>query len=136
MNPNQMPPAPVPPAPQMQPMQPMPPAPGYIAEDPGKTMGIISLVLGLLPFGLIGLILGIVARSKSKAAGYNNGIALAGIIVSSITMVIGAIIGILMVVGMVAGVSILNQKCKELGPGTHYEGSTKITCDSNGYTGE
>ncbi|MCA0228674.1 DUF4190 domain-containing protein [Patescibacteria group bacterium] len=125
MNPNQMQP--------QQPMQPAPPVQGYAAEDPGKTMGIISLVLGLLNIGLVGLILGIMARSKSKAAGYNNGVALAGIIVSVITM-IGTIIAVISIVALGAfGFAALDAKCKELGPGTHYEGSTRITCGANGY---
>lgn len=133
MNPNQMPPQQ--PMQPMQPMQPAPPAQGYTAEDPGKTMGIISLVLGLINIGLVGLILGIIARSKSKAAGYNNGIALAGIIVSVITMILSAIFAVIMIIGMVAGMSMLNEKCKELGPGTHTSGSATIRCGADGYEG-
>lgn len=67
--------------------------------DPGKNFSIASLVLGivaipfscLLVFGwpvtfvcsIVGLVLGILARDKSKKVGLNNGVALAGIITSS-----------------------------------------------------
>ncbi len=63
-------------------------------EDPGKTLGIVGLVLAIIA-PLIGLIISIVARNKSKNAGFQNGLAKAGIIVSIVLMVlniIGAII--------------------------------------------
>ncbi len=63
-------------------------------EDPGKTLGIVGLVLAIIA-PLIGLIISIVARGKSKQAGFQNGLAKAGIIVSIVLMVlniIGAII--------------------------------------------
>lgn len=115
-----------PPAPQ-QPEQ-KPPAqnqtPNATGEDPGKTFGIISLVTSLLGISLLGLIFGIIGRKKSKAAGYSNGLALAGIIISIIGMIIGIIIISLVVFGTVNIV----QKCQELGPGTHYVDGATYTC--------
>lgn len=110
----------------------MPPTQGYVAEDPGKTLGIVSLITSILGIGLVGLITGIIGRNKSKAAGYSNGMALAGIIISSISMVVGLIFGVLFIIGMVVGLSAIDQKCKELGPGVHYEGSAKYTCGADG----
>ena len=66
-------------------------APGYSApaQDPGKTMGIVGLVLSFLGcLSIVGLILSIVAFNKSKKAGYKNGLALAGIIVGAIVLVL------------------------------------------------
>ena len=63
-------------------------APPLPQNDPGKGLGIASMVVGivgLLCCGIIifpspvALILGIVARSNSKKAGFNNGFATAGI---------------------------------------------------------
>lgn len=62
------------------------PASGHapmIAQDPGKTMGIVGLVLSIV-LGLPGLVVSIIARSKSKAAGFTNGLATAGIWVGAI----------------------------------------------------
>jgi len=70
------------------------PGPGYMAPQPqqeGKGMSIAAMVCGILsivfcaviylalPCGVVGLVLGIIARKKSK-----NGMALAGIITGSI----------------------------------------------------
>ncbi len=95
------------------------------ATDPGKTMGIVGLVLSFLGcLSIVGLILSIIARNKSKKAGYNNGLALAGIIVGSIVLVI-SIIGAV-VVGL-AGMKFA-EKCEDLGPGVHYENGVEYNC--------
>ncbi len=60
---------------------------------PGKTLGIVGLVLAFLA-PLIGLILSIVASNQSKAAGVPNTPAKVGIILSIIFMVLGLIISI------------------------------------------
>ncbi len=69
---------------------PIPSAPtpmGQSPEDPGKTLGIVGLVLAFL-FSPAGLVLSIIAKSKSKSTGHDNVIALIGIIISIIGMVI------------------------------------------------
>lgn len=99
-----------------------PSAPGQPAgpQDPGRTLGIVGLVLAFLA-PLIGLIVSIIANSKSKAAGFKNTLAKAGIIVSIVVM--------LAVTAAVAipTINVMN-KCKELGPGTHQEGGVTYTC--------
>ncbi|WP_413355318.1 DUF4190 domain-containing protein [Microbacterium sp. 1P06AB] len=66
------------------------PTPG---AKPGRTMGIVALILAIIPFTqLIGLILGIVALVQSRKAGVKNGLALAAIIVSVVLMIVGIII--------------------------------------------
>jgi len=111
--------------PVAQPMmaQPMGAPAGIQTVDPGKGMGIASLILAFFA-PLIGLILGIIARGKSKKAGHKNGLALAGIIISCISMVISTIVIIIVIA---AGASVV-AKCKDLGPGTHYDNGTTITC--------
>ncbi len=69
--------------------QPNPYAPSY-AEDPGRTLGIVGLVLAIVA-SLIGLIISVIAYRKSKAAGFRNGIALAGIVVGVVTTVLSII---------------------------------------------
>jgi MFS family permease len=72
-------------------------------ENPGKTLGIVGLVLGIVGFGLMflgpiaGLIVSIIGRSKSKKAGFPNGIALAGIIVSSVALVANIIVTVILI---------------------------------------
>ena len=60
---------------------------------PGKTLGIVGLVLAFL-FPLLGLILSIVASNQSKAAGVPNTTAKVGIILSIVFLVLGLIISI------------------------------------------
>ena len=58
---------------------------------PGKTLGIVAFVVSFF-FGLLGLILGIVALVQSKKAGRGNGFAIAAIIIGAISVVVGLIV--------------------------------------------
>jgi hypothetical protein len=64
------------------------------ADFPGKTLGIVGLVLAIL-VPLVGLIISAVANSQSKAAGYPNQLAKIGIIVGAILTALGIIVGII-----------------------------------------
>ncbi len=98
------------PSPQDTPQQPAAPAyqaaapvaPVAPAAQPGKTLGIVALVLAIVA-APIGLILGIVALVQSKKAGLKNGLALAAIIVGAIITVIW-IVSIIMI--MVAAATL------------------------------
>jgi Ca2+/H+ antiporter len=68
-------------------------------DYPGKTLGIVGLILAIF-FNLIGLIISAVALSQSRKAGYKNTPALAGVIVGAVLLVIGIIVSI--VVGVAA----------------------------------
>lgn len=95
------------------------------AEDPGHTMGIVGLVLAIF-MPLIGLVVSIIARSKSKKAGHKNGLALAGIIVSIISLIVSIAVAALIVVGITKTVLF----CNENGAGTHTTDSgATITCN-------
>lgn len=63
------------------------------APVPGKTLGIVALVVAIF-FNVIGLILGIVALVQSRKAGVKNGPAVAAIIVGAVLTVLGIIIAI------------------------------------------
>ncbi len=69
-----------------------PPA-GPPAQDPGRTLGIVGLILAIF-CNLIGLIISIIAYNQSKKAGFKNNIALAGIIVGAALFVIGIIVNL------------------------------------------
>ena len=64
---------------------------GPPAQDPGRTMGIVGLVLAIF-CNLIGLVVSVIAFNKSKQAGFKNNIALAGIIVGAVLFVVGLIV--------------------------------------------
>ena len=70
-------------------------------DYPGKTLGIVAVVLAFV-FTLLGLILGIVANNQSKAAGFKNTPAKAGIIIGAVFLVLG-IIGAIAIPGLIAG---------------------------------
>jgi hypothetical protein len=71
------------------------------ADYPGKTLGIVGLVLAIVA-SFVGLIISIIAFRQSKAAGYTNGIAKAGIIVGIITTVLSVIFSIFYIVALMA----------------------------------
>ncbi|MET0692496.1 MAG: hypothetical protein ABWY56_01120 [Propionibacteriaceae bacterium] len=120
--PADQPPAAQPPADQPPAAQPYPGGAGY-AEDPGRTLGIVGLVLAIVA-SFIGLIISIVAFRKSKRAGFNNGLAKAGIIVGIITTIASLIVATFLIVGVVA----LTNKCKELGPGVQTQNGVTYNC--------
>lgn len=68
-------------------------APG--APIPGRTMGIVAFILSFF-LQLVALVLGIVALVQSKKAGHKNGFALAAIIISSVLIVVGTIVAIIL----------------------------------------
>ena len=80
------------------------PQPAPAGDFPGKTLGIVGLVLAILA-PLVGLIISVVANNQSKAAGYPNQLAKIGIIVGAILTVVGIIIGIIWGVATAALIS-------------------------------
>lgn len=76
------------------------PAPQYApAPVPGTTLGIVALIVVFF-FSVIGLILGLVAQSQSKAAGIANTPAKVAVILGIVFValqIIGGIIGALFV---------------------------------------
>ncbi|GAA1851422.1 hypothetical protein [Myceligenerans crystallogenes] len=99
------------------------------AEDPGKTMGVVGLILAFIA-PLIGLIVSIIAQNKSKAAGFQNGLAKGGIIVSIIVMVLAIVATIIMVVlAAQVGTDAMQQVCDAYGPGVHEVQGQSITCE-------
>jgi len=68
-----------------------PPPAGAPAQDPGRTLGIVGLILAIF-CNLIGMIISIIAYTRSKNAGYKNNIALAGIIVGAVLLVLSLIL--------------------------------------------
>jgi hypothetical protein len=70
------------------------PQPAPAGDFPGKTLGIVGLVLAILA-PLIGLIISVVANNQSKAAGYPNQLAKIGIIVGAILTALYVIGGII-----------------------------------------
>ncbi|SEQ68685.1 DUF4190 domain-containing protein [Microlunatus flavus] len=105
------------------PYAPAPYAPAPSAVDPGRTLGIVGLVLSFVA-AAVGLVVSLVALRRSRRAGHRNGFALAGVVV-------GGVVTLLWVVGLAVGGAALGgvaAKCAELGPGTHQVGGTTYTC--------
>lgn len=102
------------------------PAHPVVANDPGKTIGIVGFALSFV-IGLAGLILSIIGYVKSKKAGYNNGLALAGIIIGAVSTVISIIAIALISVFIVNTVTQVIDRCGDsrsssvIIDGTRYE---------------
>lgn len=97
--------------------------PQYAAAVPGKTLGIVALVLSFLGgLAVVGIILGFVARAQSKAAGYPNTPAKAAII-------IGFIVVALFIIVMILIFTTLMAACSGIEPGTYQlENGGTLTC--------
>lgn len=100
------------------------PAPAPAGTDfPGKTLGIVGLILAIF-FNLIGLIVSAIALNQSKKAGYKNGPAKAGVIVGAVLLVLSIIFGIL---SFTLFASLFNA-CAQLGPGVWDVNGVTYTC--------
>lgn len=106
------------------------PAPTPTTVNPGRGLGIASLVVSLVGAGLIGLILGIIGLKKSQKAGQKNGMAIAGIVIGAVNIVVATIITIT----LVAAAAVLVNTCKDLGSGTHIVNGASVTCPSTSST--
>jgi len=82
--------------PPFQPSQPV-----QTTEDPGKTLGIIGLILSFIGMSVVGLVLCIIGYKKSKAVGMKNTIALVGIWLNAISMVV-------VIFGIIAAIVIVS----------------------------
>ena len=60
------------------------------ADYPGKTLGLVGLILAIV-VPLVGLIISLVAQKQSKDAGYPNQLAKIGVIIGAILLVLGII---------------------------------------------
>ena len=72
-------------------------APPSQHAEPGKTMGVIALI-AVFFISLLGLILGLIAQSQSKAAGISNTPAKVAVILGIVFLVlqiVGGIVGLL-----------------------------------------
>jgi len=78
---------------------------------PGKVMGIVAVILPFVGFGLVGLILGIIARIQSKKAGFKNTPALWAIILGALSIVVASIGIIVAVVFFSSLASDVQQQC-------------------------
>lgn len=87
--------------------------PQYPSEIPGKGLGIASLICGIvslvlfciiyisIPAAIAGLITGCMAKSKAKAVRQSNGVAVAGIVCSSIGIALCLIFYAIAIVGLI-----------------------------------
>lgn len=96
-----------------------------VPQNPGKTFGIVGLVLAFFPVAnIVGLVLSILGLRRSRKAGFGNVPAVVGIVVSILT-IIGFVI---FIAATVAVFGNLIDTCNELGPGTHVRDGVTYTC--------
>lgn len=102
------------------------------APVPGKTLGIVAFVLSFF-VQLVALVLGIVAMVQSRKAGHKNGFALAAIIISSVLIVVGTIVAIILIsfwVNVAGDLSGQIQAClNNGGTGTVEFNGVTLTCE-------
>ncbi|TAJ48604.1 MAG: hypothetical protein EPO52_10850 [Herbiconiux sp.] len=82
---------------------PVAPPPG--ADYPGKTLGVVGLIVAIFA-NVIGIVISAIALDQSKRAGFRNGPAKAGVIVGSVLLGAGLLIGLVFaVVGIAIGLT-------------------------------
>lgn len=74
------------------------PQPASAAENPGKTLGIVSIILSLVGLGLVGLVVGILSRKKSKAANAPTTLGTVGAVLGGISTAAIVIVGIIITI--------------------------------------
>lgn len=118
-----------PPPPPAYPSAPPPAAaPAGTGPVPGKTLGIVALILAFF-FQLLGLILGIVALVQSRKAGVKNTPAVWAIVLSAVFLVIGIIVGIVLVTVALGAAAEIYEQCLQMGGGTQVINGVEITCN-------
>ena len=96
-------------------------------EDPGKTLGIVALVLGIcglvigclcgcvftpcmligLVISIAGIVVGAMGMKKSKAVGLKNTMGMIGLILSIVVTVIGAVLVAIWLISMIASFGVV-----------------------------
>jgi hypothetical protein len=118
------------PAPESQPAAapaaPAAPAPG--TTYPGKTLGIVGLVLSFL-VAIVGLILSAIALSQSKKAGYKNTPAKVGLILGIVFSVLWIIFWILWGVVFASLIGGAMDVCGTYGTGIWEYNGVTYTCE-------
>lgn len=83
--------------------------------------GIAAMVLAIVPFtALVGVIMSIIALVRSRGTSNGKVFGIVGIIVGTLWLVIGVVIGI--------AAANIYQTCQDLGPGTHTVNGMTYTC--------
>ena len=101
-------------APEPAPQPAYQPAAGAPTTYPGKTLGIVGLIVSFF-FAIVGLILSAVALSQSKKAGFKNTPAKVGLILGIVFSVLGIIFWIFWGALFIA----VLQNCPEVSPGVY-----------------
>ena len=78
--------------------------PASHAENPGQVLGIISIVLSFVGLAIIGIILGVISRKKSKAANMPTTLGTVGLVVGIVFTIIGTLFTLLIVLTAYAGI--------------------------------
>ena len=101
--------------------------------NPGKTMGIVALVLSLIGLNVVGIIVGFVGLNQSKKAGQKNGLALAGIIIGFVSLLVAIIVLVVAPAMFVGGIASffggIAQVCMENGTGVWEIDGVTYTCE-------
>lgn len=103
--------------------QQLPPQDALPERDPGKTLGLVGLIVALIA-GVVGIVLGVLSYRKSRAADFGGGLGMAAIIVGAITTVLLGTQLFLLANGMGIGGACDGRK-----PGVYeLENGTVISC--------
>ena len=91
-------PVPQPTYPSPTPVGPQQPVSG---ENPGQLFGILSIVLTFLGISIVGIVLGVISRKKSKEVGASTTLGTIGLVFGIVTTVLGALVFIGILVSIV-----------------------------------
>ena len=88
-----------------QPVLPTQPNSPIPQENPGQTLGIVSIIM-IFVFPLLGIVFGVMSRNKSKAVGMPSGLGTTGMVINIVVTALSVVLAILFIVLVVmAGAS-------------------------------
>ena len=100
-------------------------------QHPGRVAGIVGFILSFfLILNIAGLIVSIVGMVKARKAGVSNGFAVAGLVISIVSILFTGGIAAALVPALVHA----GQECAALGNGTHVVGNTTYVCSPTSFS--
>jgi hypothetical protein len=97
-------------------------------ENPGQLFGILSVVFSLIGLAVVGIVMGVLSRNKSKAVGAPTTLGTVGLVMSIIFTILGLIWFVMAVLVSLAGVQ---EAAKNDQTQTDYGTSISVPAESN-----
>ncbi|MVA75941.1 hypothetical protein GC722_07885 [Auraticoccus sp. F435] len=100
-----------------------------VRPDPGRTPAVVGLVTALTCFGVVGLVISLVALRRSRRAGHPGTLAVVGVVVGGLATLVWLVVGGSALVGTLLLSDATSDVCAILGPGSHELDGRQYVCE-------